>query len=74
MISDTGSGIDKMAIDRIFQPFFTTKSRGTGFGLAITKQLIDQHGGSISLENRPEGGAQCTVTLPVRTGGNEKNP
>jgi signal transduction histidine kinase len=71
-ISDTGIGIDKKVVDRLFQPFFTTKPKGTGFGLAITKQLIYQHGGSISIENRPEGGSRCFVTLPVRTGGKEK--
>jgi signal transduction histidine kinase len=64
-ISDTGKGIDKAIMDKIFQPFFTTRSKGTGLGLAMSKQLIEQHGGVITAENRPEGGASFRITLPV---------
>jgi signal transduction histidine kinase len=64
-ISDTGKGIDKAIMDKIFQPFFTTRSKGTGLGLAMSKQLIEQHGGVITAENNPEGGATFRITLPV---------
>lgn len=64
-ISDTGKGIDKAIMDKIFQPFFTTRSKGTGLGLAMSKQLIEQHGGAITAENRPEGGSTFRITLPV---------
>ncbi len=66
MISDSGKGIDERSIDKIFQPFFTTKAKGTGLGLAITKRLIEQHGGSISVRNNQDGGAAFTITLPAK--------
>lgn len=65
IISDTGEGIDEGVINRIFQPFFTTKSKGTGLGLAITKRIIEQHDGSITVENRQGGGAVFKISLPV---------
>lgn len=64
-IRDTGSGIDQNITDKIFQPFFTTKSKGTGLGLSITKRLVEQHGGSIRAANNPSGGASFTIDLPV---------
>jgi two-component system sensor histidine kinase AtoS len=67
MISDSGKGIDDKAMARLFQPFFTNKAKGTCLGLAITKRLIEQHGGSISVRNNPEGGATFTVVLPLKT-------
>ena len=68
-ISDTGKGIDRKILDKIFQPFFTTKSKGTGLGLAISKRLIEQHGGTMSAENNPDAGAKFTISLPVKRGG-----
>lgn len=65
-ISDTGKGIDKGVMNKIFQPFFTTKSKGTGLGLAITKRLIEQHGGSISVENNPGRGVIFNIFFPVK--------
>jgi signal transduction histidine kinase len=64
-LSDTGKGIDNEVISRIFQPFFTTKPKGTGLGLAITKRLIEQHDGTLSVENNPDGGAVFTISIPV---------
>jgi signal transduction histidine kinase len=64
-ISDTGRGIDEKVIDKIFQPFFTTKSKGTGLGLAITKRLIEQHAGDICVENKPDRGTIFHISLPV---------
>ncbi len=65
-ITDSGKGIDEAVINRIFQPFFTTKTTGTGLGLSITKRLIEQHGGSIRVQNGPDRGASFTITIPVR--------
>jgi PAS domain S-box-containing protein len=63
-IADTGPGIPKEIQDRIFQPFFTTRSGGTGLGLAIAKRIVTFHKGSIRLESFP-GGTVFYVTLPV---------
>jgi len=65
-ISDTGRGISGEHADKIFQPFFTTKPKGTGLGLAISKQLIEQHGGSITVAGNPSGGAVFRIALPVK--------
>ncbi|HTR45007.1 MAG TPA: ATP-binding protein [Thermodesulfovibrionales bacterium] len=64
-IADTGSGIGKDILDKLFEPFFTTKPRGTGLGLPITKRLIEQHGGSISVRSS-EVGTTFEISLPVR--------
>lgn len=71
-ISDTGKGIDKGVIGKIFQPFFTTKSKGTGLGLAITKRLIEQHEGDIHVENNSDGGTVFNIFLPVKQVENEQ--
>jgi two-component system sensor histidine kinase AtoS len=63
-LSDTGRGIDAAVMGKLFQPFFTTKSKGTGLGLAISKRLIEDHGGKISIEQNAAGGATFTITLP----------
>ncbi len=68
-IKDTGSGIDMSMVDKIFQPFFTTKPKGTGLGLSITRRLVEQHGGSIRVANNPTGGASFTIDLPVTRDG-----
>jgi len=64
-ISDTGREIDAAVMDKIFQPFFTTKPKGTGLGLAISKRLIEDHGGRISVAQNPGGGAIFKIILPV---------
>lgn len=68
-ITDTGKGIDQKIMDKIFQPFFTTKVKGTGLGLATSKRLIEQHGGAISVESNLDGGTKFTISLPVRHSG-----
>jgi signal transduction histidine kinase len=70
-IADSGKGIDEAVINRIFQPFFTTKTKGTGLGLSITKRLIEQHGGSIRVQNSADGGALFTIMIPVRQAAEE---
>jgi len=62
---DTGSGIDEADLERIFEPFYTTKERGTGLGLAITRQIIEQHHGSIQMTSRPKQGTTVTIRLPL---------
>jgi len=73
-VSDTGKGINDNVKDKLFQPFFTTKSKGTGLGLAITKQLAEQHSGSIHVSNNPEGGATFTVILPLKRVEQDEEP
>lgn len=63
-VADNGSGFDPAISGRMFEPFFTTKGAGSGLGLAIVRQLAEAHGGSISIDNRPGGGAVVTVRLP----------
>ena len=66
-VADTGPGIDDDTIDRIFNPFFTTRSTGTGLGLAIVHRIVDAHAGSIAVHRDPaHGGATFTLTLPQK--------
>lgn len=64
--ADTGKGIARENVDKIFQPFFTTKPKGTGLGLAISKQLIEQHGGAITVAENPGGGTVFLISLPLQ--------
>ncbi len=64
-VSDTGKSINGDAMNKIFQPFFTTKAKGTGMGLAISKRLIEDHGGTITLGNLPDRGVVFTIRIPV---------
>ena len=61
-VRDTGPGIGPDEIDRIFNPFFTTRNTGTGLGLAIVHRIVDAHGGAIAVHN--EKGAVFTLSLP----------
>ncbi len=70
---DTGHGLDEETVDKIFQPFFTTKAQGTGLGLAITKGLIEQHGGQIHVMNNHDRGVSFTIFIPIRRGEEEKS-
>ena len=63
--SDTGVGISEDARDEIFDLFFTTRAVGSGIGLFVTRQIIDEHGGSVQAENNPDAGATFTVQLPI---------
>jgi signal transduction histidine kinase len=68
-VTDTGPGIAPDAIGKVFDSFFTTKAYGLGFGLSITRAIIEKHGGRIEAANRPEGGAVFRITLPLAGGG-----
>ncbi len=65
-ISDTGSGIMQENIDKVFEPLFTTKAKGIGLGMAITKTLVDAHGGSIRIKSKIGKGTTFTVVLPIK--------
>ncbi len=64
-VSDTGGGIPPEQVERVFQPFFTTKAHGIGLGLAITRRLIEDHGGHILIEGHYGYGATIKVRLPL---------
>jgi len=64
-ISDNGGGFPEDLMARIFEPYVTTKPRGTGLGLAIVKKIVDEHHGSVAIENRPRRGAAVSVLLPL---------
>lgn len=65
-VADRGAGMDERTSARLFEPFFTTKQRGTGLGLAIVKKIVEQHGGSITVETAPGKGTSFHVELPLR--------
>ena len=64
-ITDTGKGINKIEIENIFKPFYTSKKEGTGLGLAIVKRIIEANGWSIQTSSKPEIGTQFTITIPL---------
>jgi signal transduction histidine kinase len=64
-VSDTGSGLTPGARRHAFEPFFSTKSRGTGLGLPISRRIIEEHGGKIRLEPRHGGGTTVWVELDL---------
>jgi signal transduction histidine kinase len=66
VLRDTGKGIPDELMEKIFQPFFTTKGKGTGLGLAVSKRIVEEHGGSIAVSNNVSGGVTFAITLPVK--------
>jgi two-component system sporulation sensor kinase A len=64
-ITDEGPGIPEEMIERLGEPFFTTKKNGTGLGLMITKQLLERHGGSLNIKNNPEIGCTFQLIFPL---------
>jgi signal transduction histidine kinase len=65
-VADNGAGIPETDLQKIFLPFFTTKSEGTGLGLAVVQKVALQHGGTIEARNRAGGGAEFLLWLPLR--------
>jgi len=63
-VTDTGPGIPRELRDRVFQPFFTTKARGTGLGLPTARRVIEAHGGELAIIDTPTGGAAVQIILP----------
>ncbi len=64
-ISDTGKGIEKEVLAKIFNPFFTTRQQGTGLGLSITQKIVEQHGGGITVDSLPGVGTTFKIMFPV---------
>ncbi len=62
-VDDEGHGIPTQVLDRVFNPFFTTKDTGTGLGLAIVHRIVEAHDGTIRVTNRPEGGARFEIRI-----------
>jgi len=65
-VKDGGAGIKPEDRDRIFDPFFTTKDNGSGLGLSVAHQIVEQHGGMLTAEANPEKGMTFSVSLPLR--------
>jgi PAS domain S-box-containing protein len=70
-VKDAGRGIPEKNLGRLFDPFFTTKPRGIGLGLPVARTLVENHGGTISVESQSGKGSTFTVTLPVNRMGGE---
>jgi two-component system NtrC family sensor kinase len=68
VIVDTGEGISAEDLDKIFDPFYTTKQEGTGLGLAITLGIIEQHGGTIEVASKKDKGSTFKIKLPINPG------
>lgn len=64
-VHDNGSGIQENVLARIFEPYMTTKTKGTGLGLPIVKKIVEEHGGGITIESPPAGGTCVKVSLPL---------
>jgi len=65
LIGDNGPGFPVELLARIFEPYVTTKARGTGLGLPIVKKIVEEHQGTIEISNAPEGGARIDIRLPL---------
>lgn len=64
-VLDNGSGFPEQLMARVFEPYMTTKIKGTGLGLPIVKKIVEEHGGSITIENRASGGTCISISLPL---------
>jgi two-component system sensor histidine kinase HydH len=69
IIADQGGGVPQEVLEKVWDPFFTTKDKGTGLGLGIVKNIVDAHGGSIFIENASDGGARFIIHLPLQQKG-----
>jgi len=72
VIADTGSGISEEDREKVFEPFFSRKRKGTGLGLAVVHQIIEGHGGDISVKSRPGEGTRFRICLPSHRAGKEQ--
>jgi len=64
-VHDTGVGIPEENLNKLFQPLFTTKSKGTGLGLAVCKRIAEAHGGTITIKSQVGKGSTFTVRIPL---------
>lgn len=67
-VRDSGPGVEPTALDRIFDPFYTTRPGGTGLGLAVVLRAVQAHDGAVFVDRAPAGGAEFTIVLPGRAG------
>jgi PAS domain S-box-containing protein len=65
LVADTGTGIPAEEISKIFDPFFTTKRTGTGLGLSVTYGIIQEHGGTVDVQSRPDAGTSFVISFPT---------
>jgi len=65
-IGDTGYGIREQSLKKIFEPFYTTRDKGTGLGLAVVSRIMEVYGGSIRMQSQPDKGTICTIWFPVQ--------
>jgi two-component system nitrogen regulation sensor histidine kinase NtrY len=72
-ITDTGSGMDAATLQRVFEPYFSTRDAGTGLGLAIARRTVEEHGGQLDARSRPGHGTTFTMLLPVADRNNAKS-
>lgn len=73
-VTDTGGGIPADAQARVFEPYFTTKKAGTGLGLPTVKRVVEEHGGTLTLQSEVGKGTQFTMRLPARAGAADAEP
>ncbi len=66
-VADSGPGLSSEQLGHVFDPFFTTKSSGTGLGLSIVHRIAEAHGGRVTAQNCPDGGAAFTIEIPRQT-------
>jgi signal transduction histidine kinase len=66
VVNDEGDGIPKDILDKVWDPFFTNKEKGTGLGLGIVKNIIEAHSGQVDIQNRPGKGARVSIVLPIK--------
>ncbi len=72
-VRDGGPGFKRDVVERVFEPYVTTKPKGNGLGLAIVKRIVEEHGGVVWAENRSGGGAEVVIQLPVAARGAEQD-
>ena len=63
-IGDTGCGIDTADLEKIWEPFYTTKERGSGLGLAIVRRIVENHGGEVAVRSDAQSGTHFSIRLP----------
>jgi signal transduction histidine kinase len=68
LVEDNGIGMDQQTLAHAFEALYTTRAKGTGLGLAIVKKIVDEHGGTVSLESNPEKGTQARIVLQISDG------
>jgi signal transduction histidine kinase len=68
-VADSGPGLDPEVRERVFEPFFSTKTAGSGLGLALVKKIAEDHGGGVRLDSEPGAGTRAILWLPAHPGG-----